>query len=96
MQKFLTFIFISLILFLPFSAGSKVTPKKEQVVYVYISTSKSARCYHASRKCQSLRKSRKVVKVKLSDVQKSHKACKHCYTPSSPLPSREYLEEPLN
>lgn len=94
MQRLLTFILLTLFLFLPFSAGSIDAPKKEHEVYVYISVSKSAKCYHASRKCQSLRKSRKVVKVKLSDVQNSRKACRHCYTPSSPLPARDYLEEP--
>ena len=67
--------------------------KKQQVIYVYVSASKSAKCYHASPKCQSLRKSRKVVKLSLSEAQKSKKACKHCYYPSSPVPNRNYLED---
>lgn len=96
MHKVIKLLLISIFVFLPFSAGSADTPKQKQEVYVYISMSKSAKCYHASRKCQSLRKSRKVVRVKLSYVQNKRMACKHCYTrtKNTPTTDRDYLEEP--
>lgn len=94
MQKILVFILFLIFSCPQFSAVSTPSKESEKVVYVYISTAKSAKCYHASRKCQSLRKSREIIKVKLSEVQKSRKACRHCYTPSSPLPARDYLDEP--
>ncbi len=94
MQRFVILIFISFLSFASFPECPKTPAKESSVVYVYISASKSAKCYHASPKCQALRKSRKVIKIDLKEAQKSKKACKHCYYPSSPVPKRDYLEEP--
>ena len=93
MQRFLVILFISIFAFSTFSENSKPSVEKQQIVYVYISTSKSAKCYHASPKCKALRKSRKVVKLTLSEAQKSKRACYHCYYPSSPIPNRDFLED---
>ncbi len=94
MQRIVLLIFIACLSLVSFSESPKTPAKESSVVYVYISASKSAKCYHASPKCQALRKSRKVIKIDLKEAQKSKKACKHCYYPSSPLPKREYLEDP--
>lgn len=96
MQRLITVLFISLFSLTTFSESQNHSEKKQQVVFVYISASKSAKCYHASPKCQALRKSRKILKVSLSDAQKTKKACKHCYyTPSHKFPAnRSHLDEP--
>lgn len=93
MQRFLVILFISLFAFSSFSESSYASGKKKHVVYVYMSVSKSAKCYHASPKCKALRKSRKIVKLTLSEAEKNKKACKHCYYPASPIQNRDY---PLN
>lgn len=99
MQKALVLIFFVLFAFPSFNAIASAPKESEKVVYVYISSSKSAKCFHTSPKCHSLRKSRKIVKVPLADAQKSKKACQHCFYKKQvhlpKPPKRHVLEEPI-
>jgi hypothetical protein len=60
------------------SAGSPTAQTSQQPQFVYVSASHSAKCYHATSDCWSLKCSSSINKIPLSKAAASKRPCRIC------------------